>query len=56
MLPAAPKQICGSRSAAAAGFDGLQDRFYACLAVFGHYKVYGPLGAVIAFMFFVLPR
>ena len=40
--------------AAAGGFEGLQYGFSAYLSFFGHYnKVYGTLGAVIAFMFFV---
>jgi membrane protein len=56
-MPAVPTRLGGiwpGALAAAAGFEGLQYGFSAYLAFFGHYnKVYGSLGAVVAFMFFV---
>ena len=57
VVPAAPTRLGGiwpGALAAAAGFEVLQYGFSAYLSFFGHYnKVYGTLGAVVAFMFFV---
>jgi membrane protein len=57
VVPAAPtrmRDIWPGALAAAAGFEGLQYGFSIYLAFFGHYnRVYGSLGAVVAFMFFV---
>ena len=56
-VPAVPTRMGGiwpGAPAAAAGFEALQYGFSAYLAFFGHYnKVYGSLGAVVAFMFFI---
>ncbi len=56
-VPALPTRIRGvwpGAIVAAAGFEGLQYGFSVYLAHFAHYnKVYGSLGAVIAFLFFV---
>ncbi len=57
VVPAVPTRIRGiwpGALAAAVGFEALQYGFSAYLASFAHYtKVYGSLGAVVAFMFFV---
>ncbi len=57
VVPAVPTRMRGiwpGALAAAVGFEALQYGFSAYIAFFGHYnKVYGSLGAVIAFMFFV---
>ena len=57
VVPAVPtrmRDIWPGALAAAAGFEGLQYGFSIYLAFFGHYnRVYGSLGAVVAFMFFV---
>ncbi len=56
-VPAAPTRIRGiwpGALAAAAGFETLQYGFSAYIAHFAHYnKVYGSLGAVIAFLSFI---
>jgi membrane protein len=57
VVPAVPTRLSGiwpGALVAAAGFEWLQYGFSAYLSFFGHYnKVYGTLGAVVAFMFFV---
>jgi membrane protein len=57
LVPAVPTRVRGiwpGALAAAAGFEALQYGFAAYIAHFAHYnKVYGSLGAVVAFLFFV---
>jgi membrane protein len=57
LVPAAPTHLRGvwpGALAAALGFEALQFGFSLYVSHFGHYnKVYGSLGAVVAFMFFV---
>jgi membrane protein len=57
VVPATPTRLRGiwpGALTAAAGLEALQYAFSAHLSFFGHYnKVYGSLGAVVAFMFFV---
>ncbi|HEU5417686.1 MAG TPA: YihY/virulence factor BrkB family protein [Streptosporangiaceae bacterium] len=57
IVPAAPTRVRGiwpGALAATAGFEALQYGFSVYLAHFAHYnKVYGSLGAVIAFLFFI---
>ena len=56
-VPAAPARVRGiwpGALTAAAGFEALQFGFSVYIAHFAHYnRVYGSLGAVIAFMFYV---
>jgi membrane protein len=57
IVPAVPTRVRGiwpGALAAAAGFEALQYGFSFYIAHFAHYnKVYGSLGAVIAFLFFI---
>lgn len=57
IVPAVPTRVRGiwpGALAATAGFEALQYGFSVYLAHFAHYnKVYGSLGAVIAFLFFI---
>lgn len=57
VVPAVPTRLRGvwpGALAAAGGFEALQYGFSVYIGFFAHYnKVYGSLGAVIAFMFFV---
>jgi membrane protein len=57
LVPAAPTRLRGiwpGALAAAVGLEALQYGFSAYVALFGHYnKVYGSLGAIVAFMFLV---
>ena len=57
LVPAAPTHLRGvwpGALAAALGFEALQFGFSIYVSHFGHYnKVYGSLGAVVAFMFFI---
>lgn len=56
-VPAAPtrlRDIWPGALAAAAGFEAVQYGFSLYLTYFGHYnKIYGSLGAVVAFLFFI---
>jgi membrane protein len=56
-VPAVPTRVRGiwpGALTAAVGFEALQYGFSAYVSFFGHYnKVYGSLGAIVAFMFFV---
>lgn len=56
-VPAVPTRLAGiwpGALAAAAGFEALQFGFSVYVSYFSHYnRVYGSLGAIVAFMFFV---